>query len=470
MNVENSLILALFENLDLSKKSPLINSHHCAFHSMKIIRILAILVLLVFVMMVYGSLVLHYAEGGNRLQILKSPILKFVRFPRKINYTLSSPAFTGIPDTYQKIEEGLERINRLDYDLYGLNSIWKDNTWLIALYDFRGEKMTYTWNLKSVKSQLKPEGLLWENAPPRHSLMLEDKDVIVQFSVTPNMARLDSNSNVKWVNHDLIYHHSLNIDPDSSSIWACGFARDSSYQWNPNQNVKMANGVIAKYSDDEIVKIDISTGKTLWRKSVTDILVDNGYTGLAFGLNFTDAIHLNDVQPALLDSEYWKKGDLFLSLRNKSVVILYRPSTNEVIKVMSGPFLNQHDVDIISSNKISIFSNNAIFNYQYKNISVEKGGIAKHQLNTSCIVEYDFEKDEYEIISEDIFLKEEIFTQTEGQSEILENGDVYIENQNNGTIYVIRDDEILLKWYFDTNMKGYVYYPNWIRLYSKSNI
>ena len=44
-----------------------------------------------------------------------------------------------------------------------------------------------------------------------------------------------------------------------------------------------------------------------------------------------DGLHLNDIQPALTDSPYWKKGDLFLSLRHKSLILLYRPSTGKII-------------------------------------------------------------------------------------------------------------------------------------------
>ena len=48
------------------------------------------------------------------------------------------------------------------------------------------------------------------------------------------------------------------------------------------------------------------------------------------------------------------------------MVILYRPSTNKIIKIIEGEFYNQHDVDIIDENKISIYNNNVIFNYRIK--------------------------------------------------------------------------------------------------------
>ena len=56
-----------------------------------------------------------------------------------------------------------------------------------------------------------------------------------------------------------------------------------------------------------------------------------------------------------------EKGDLFLSLRSQNMIILYRLSTNKIISHITGPFSNQHDVDIISDKEISIFNNNIYF-------------------------------------------------------------------------------------------------------------
>ena len=115
------------------------------------------------------------------------------------------------------------------------------------------------------------------------------------------------------------------------------------------------------FKDDGISKIS-TDGKIMLQKSVSQILIENGYKHLLFGHQEfkSDPIHLNDIQPVLKDTKYFKKGDLFLSLRNLSFIILYRPSTNTIIKIISGPFSNQHDVDIINDKQISIFNNNTI--------------------------------------------------------------------------------------------------------------
>ena len=72
-----------------------------------------------------------------------------------------------------------------------------------------------------------------------------------------------------------------------------------------------------------------------------------------------DPIHLNDIEPVNFDSNHWLKGDIFLSIRSLSLIILYRPSTNKVIWYKQGPWRFQHDIDIIDEGTIAIFDNNA---------------------------------------------------------------------------------------------------------------
>ena len=77
-------------------------------------------------------------------------------------------------------------------------------------------------------------------------------------------------------------------------------------------------------------------------------------------MRFTkNPIHLNDIQPINTDSNFWKKGDIFLSLRHQSMIILYRPATNKILWKSTGHFYHQHDVDVLDANRISIFNNNS---------------------------------------------------------------------------------------------------------------
>ena len=82
-----------------------------------------------------------------------------------------------------------------------------------------------------------------------------------------------------------------------------------------------------------------------------------------------------------------KKGDVFLSLRHQSMIVLYRPFSNEIIWKGTGPFFHQHDVDILDDHRISIFDNNA---------KILEGGRTVDGYNR--VIVYDFNKDEFSSI------------------------------------------------------------------------
>jgi hypothetical protein len=44
-------------------------------------------------------------------------------------------------------------------------------------------------------------------------------------------------------------------------------------------------------------------------------------------------------------------------LRNVSAVLLYRPGTDEIVWVKRGPWISQHDVDILDDHRIGIYDN-----------------------------------------------------------------------------------------------------------------
>ena len=119
--------------------------------------------------------------------------------------------------------------------------------------------------------------------------------------------------------------------------------------------------ILRDYKDDAITEIS-PNGKILYIRSVAQILVDNGYRALLLGVGpyEKDLLHLNEIQPALTSGKYWIKGDLLVSLRNRSTIFLYRHATNKILWLRTGPWLNQHDADFIDSSRISIFGNNMV--------------------------------------------------------------------------------------------------------------
>ena len=85
------------------------------------------------------------------------------------------------------------------------------------------------------------------------------------------------------------------------------------------------------------------------QRSVIEILVKNGMGHPIYGTDSMtdDPVHLNDIQPVNENGIFWNVGDVFLSIRNLSLVLLYRPSTNEILWHSQAPWLYQHDINIL---------------------------------------------------------------------------------------------------------------------------
>ncbi len=398
--------------------------------------------------------------------LIKNSICFLSTFPFTVKDVLCGDELKGIPPTYVKIDPAFEEVNNLDYDLYGTNSFYNKKTkeWDIKLFNFRNDSVIYKWHIQK-KDFYKTEKQ-FTNAEPRSTILLPDKSVIVLFAETNNLFRLDSLSNIIWHNTQKQFHHTMNLSVDSN-IWVCS----SSYQAIKNPIVTRTR----YYIDDYITKVNINTGEIIQEKSITKLLTDNDLQYMLFKYgNYgygEDPIHLNDIEVAYKKSASYNKGDLFLSCRHRSVIIQYRPVINKVIRVIDGPFINQHDVDIISDNEISLFNNNVIAfgtcNPLTPKINTENKDVI--EFNSSYVLKYNIAKDEYSSFSPEIFEKEEIASYTEGLQDFLSNGDLFIESQNEGKIYILNEKEIKLKKYFKTDIKGMAFQPHWIRLYEDIN-
>ena len=172
-----------------------------------------------------------------------------------------------------------------------------------------------------------------------------------------------------------------------------------------------------------------------------------------------DPIHLNDVQPALNTNKYWNEGDLFLSPRNIHAIIQYRPNTNKVIRFIRGPFNNQHDVDIISDKEISIFNNNNKITETNVNNMKNLG-----DNNFSEVTIYNFETETFTTKFNEKLKNINFKTHSAGLSEILEDGSLYLEEENYGRIILI-DKNGELEWeYVNKDKEGKVNWLSWSRI------
>jgi hypothetical protein len=444
----------------------------------KALTIFSLTVIFLTLLSYYSHFIYLIGQGDERYGKLARPAVTFATFPDKLE--LVWEALSGIPPTWLRKDESFQEVNNLTYNLYAINSFWNTdlNRWDIRLFNFKNDSVLYEWHMERDQLDLSGERQ-FANAEIRNCILLEDKSIIVPNDRTANLVRLDSSSRVMWANHEVIFHHSLNMDADSS-IWACTTDRPGKDKTTvTGRPIKNLNGHTISFLEDYITQIDKNTGKILFKKGVSELLLENNYKTFVYGFsnpphNQNDPVHLNDIEPVLKDSKYWKKGDLFISLRHRSLVFLYRPSTNKIIRLINGPLVNQHDVDIISEKEISIFNNNYIIDGV---IQLDKKfeahpygpGARIDSLVSSEIVIYNFEDSTFRTHLKDHFNRESIKTYSQGLHETLKNGDVFVEAQNFGKLYIVNEKGIVWKRQLGTPDGEYIYMPHWIRTYEELN-
>ncbi len=362
--------------------------------------------------------------------------------------------FNGIPNT----RESYLLLSRFNGDL-------KEG--IVELINLKNFKVLHTWN---------PDIDAFNELVPKineFKYLKRDRNNSRQMLVHPNLTddggliigwgplrKINSCSDLIFQNQNDDFHHSKEIDKDGN-IWVpASIFPQKLPKEKVGRNADSENG----YNDDGIVKLS-QNGEILLKKSVSEIFIDNGLEHLLFtsktpNIFANDPIHLNDIQPVNFDGNYWKKGDLFLSLRHQSMIILYRPETNQIIWKGTGPFFHQHDVNILNKEEISIFNNNSKF---FVNGDVVDG-------NNQIII-YNFKTKKYSAYLNDSFIKNDIRTLTQGRGKIIAGGDVFVEETDFGRLTYLNADGSL-KWsYINRSNDGKIYQLGWSRiLYEKKDI
>ena len=291
-----------------------------------------------------------------------------------------------------------------------------------------------------------------------HPKLLKDGGLV--FSQGTPLRKIDKCSNLIFQNTHDQFHHSIETDIDGN-LWVPSHMFPQTLPINKIGRDTLENG---GYNDDAIVKLS-PKGNILYEKSVSQIFIDNQLEYLLFSVGDRifdkDPIHLNDIQPVDFNGKYWKKGDIFLSLRHQSMVFLYRPSTNRIIWKGTGPFFHQHDVNILDNKRISIFNNNS------KVFSENKEIVEGH----NEVIIYNFETDKYSTYLSKSLEINDVRTNTSGRSKILPNGDLFVEESNFGRSLYFNSDGSLRWTHINRANNGNVYAVGWSRiLYSQDDI
>ena len=414
----------------------------------------------------FGVLVRQELVGSIKAGWISKTALTLAEIPVNIRELLQGGAFVvedrfpnldgfdGTPNT----EEAYLLLSRYDGD---------SQEGVVELVDLTNFKVLHTWNpdidaFNNLVEQVDEFKFLERDNNNQREILTNPKlvhDGGLLFQNFSPLREINACSNLIFQNTHNRFHHSIETDTNRN-IWVPSSLNPQSLPVekvgrNMIRAIGFEDAAIAKLSPD---------GKILFEKAVSQIFIDNGLEYLLFSVGDQrfdiDPIHLNDIQPVDFDGEYWKKGDVFLSLRHQSMVLLYRPSSNEIIWKGTGLFFHQHDVDILDNHRISIFNNNSK--------DFVRGDVVDGH---NEVIIYDFKTDEYSSYLKDSLVNNDVRTITEGRSQILPNGDLFIEETNYArTLYFNADGS--LRWsHVNRAENENVYLVGWSRiLYTQEDI
>lgn len=427
------------------------------------ILILVIIFFIIFSLFI-GILVRQGLEGRTKfgsfsIESLTTPIIKIVRIPERIIGKVLKPNDNRIGDPWDTKRnflknKGFSGQNPKNYFLLLSRYDIESEQSIVELVDLKKFKIIHKWvpdiNKFNDLIDKKNDQFRYQKRDQNkkrfviyHPYLTEKGGLI--FSDKSQLINIDICSNLVWQNQEHIFHHSK--EPDIyNKLWipADLFKSDiKNYEKAPSHNA--------------IVQVD-SDGKIIFLKSLFELFIENNLEYYIHGLGFSKSnlFHLNDIEPAKINSDFWNVGDVFLSLRNLSLVILYRPSENKILNIIHGPFYNQHDVDILNENEISIFNNNK------KSYGV---------LNTE-IIKYNFKTKKFSKYFEKSLSINKVKTPYQGVHEILPSGELFLESTTDGRILFF-DNKGKLQWQFvnNNNKMKELYSMGWSRiLYTESDI
>ena len=422
------------------------------------VEIWLLLVLAVFAtlgLIAFGGIVLDEANGGNRYGAVGATALKVAEVPGTVEHLLKVGNAMVVPlknrfndETGWRFADGKPGTGLPGYWLLSRH-IAAERRMVTEMVRLSDGQVVHTWapdadTLLATAGPAKRAGSTanWTNAKFRifHPFLMENGDLILKDGGTP-LLRVDACANPVWMLQDTLFHHSTESD-GKGGFWIPSIIAPSKIPF-----------VAETFLDDGLAHVS-ADGKLLEQISASEILMRHDMQSIVFPpfVQNDDPLHLNDIQPVLTDGPYWKAGDLFLSLRHPSIVMLYRPATDQIIWMKQGPWMAQHDVDILDDHRIAIFDNRTFYRASYGRPD-----------GTSDIVVYDFSTDTVTHPYQAALEREKVAALFEGLYTILPGGDYIVEDQNTGRLLIFAADGKKLGQFINRNPDGQVYQIGWGR-------
>lgn len=429
--------------------------------------------LFVIVLIVFGAMVKNAAHEGDTFGVAGRAAYRLASFPSDVKslFAYEDPHSISAAMSLRRdravAEDAHSRFpQRAGFEFsYGVNSNAVSEYLLLSRYDgdssknvvelvdLDGQQTVYSWPFDESDF----EGEAFENPfikfpadekeilRARHPVVEADGTLIFHATYSP-LYSVDTCGQLEWQNLDFAFHHSLEKD-ENGDYWVPGIRQTELDTFDET------------FKDDHIVKVS-PTGNVLYSKSVTEILIENQLINRMYTYDqyITDPIHLNDIEPVRTDSEYWMKGDVFLSLGHLNMVLLFRPATDQVLWWSQDAIMHQHDVDIFGPGMISVYNN--------KRTTRADGDIV---VGLNELILYKLGDGVHLPHYEDAFIKHDVKTLNQGLHDFSSNGSVMIEETNYGRLIMAdRSGEVLWE-YVNRASNGKIYTTNWARLIPASD-
>ena len=315
----------------------------------------------------------------------------------------------------------------------------------------RGNAIVHSWNVDWFKDWPNPTHLREEEipkAPPGthvHGIVANERGEIVFNFEDLGLVKMDKDSNILW-RLPIRTHHCV-YRAASGNLWVCAF--------DDARNVTDEFPSVSGRYDEMVMEVS-PDGQVLRKIHLIDLLEHNGLRGLLYvksslepetiGKVSEDILHTNDVEvfPDGMEEGFFKHGDIMVSLRNISTILVFDPETQRVKFRSTGMVNQQHDPDFVDGNTITVLDNNP---HYYKG-----GGLF------SRIVEIAAPSGDLRVIFQGDE-KHPFFTNIMGKHQWLPNGNLLITEAKNGRGFEVTPQGELV-WEFrnklDDNLLGLV--------------
>ena len=383
----------------------------------------------------FGGVVKYRAEGGRRLGIAGASALRVAELPKRLLDALR-PVPPSPPPRLRSREQRFDGMSGLVLaegaafrdDGYLLLTRYDENrqAWTVELLDLGRRTIVHAWHPDS-------------HGPIRivSAYPLEDGSLLHVPDFRGPLVMLDGCSRVRWSLDDVRYHHSIERDADG-------------HFWVPYDLPDRA----LDFHEEGLARIS-ATGRVLSLSPLSRLLASGRHRHLLYSMehHLDDPMHINDIQPVPEDGPSWRRGDLLVSLRSRSTVLLYRPANDEIVWLASGPWMHQHDVNIVGPRQMSVFSNNAIRT---------RGG-AQQVLGANEVHLYDPASNTARSPWRQALQQHRVRTPVAGRATVLANGDVFVEETVYGRALRVNADGSLRWTYVNRGRDGLVYRLSWSR-------